>query len=77
MSEKVRHAPFYIMLLGIIFISIGFSCVQYHKLEIAKQEKTIYKLYIECLCQKIEKLLLEQKDNTKYGGEIESITITD
>ena len=75
MSEKVRHTPFYVMLLGIILISIGFNCVQYHKLEIAEQEKIIYKLYIECLYQKIEKLLQKDKDSnepnyTKYGGEM-------
>ena len=77
MSDRTKHAPFYIILIGLLLISAGFNSLQYHKLEIAKQEKIIYKLYIECLYQKIEKLLIEQKDNTKYGGEIESITITD
>lgn len=82
MSEKLRHTPFYIMLVGVLCISFGFNCVQYHKLEIAKQEKIIYKIYIECLYQKIEKLLKENKQKNglnyiKHGGELESITITD
>jgi len=82
MSEKLRHTPFYIMLVGVLCISFGFNCVQYHRLEIAKQEKIIYKIYIGCLYQKIEKLLKENKQKnglnyTKHGGELESITITD
>lgn len=82
MSEKLRHTPFYIMLVGVLCISFGFNCIQYHRIEIAKQEKIIYKLYIEYLYQKIEKLLKENKQTNglnyiKHGGELESITITD
>lgn len=78
----LKHTPFYLILLGILSLSVGYNCLQYHKLEIAKQEKIIYKLYIECLYQKIEKLLQKDKDSiepnyTTHGGEIESITITD
>lgn len=75
MSEKLRHAPFYIMLVGVLCISFGFNCVQYHRLEIAKQEKIIYKIYVECLYQKIEKLLQTKTKDGKlnykiHGGEM-------
>lgn len=72
---KQKYTQYYLILIGILLISFGFNFLQYHRLEIAKQEKIIYKLYIECLYQKIEKLLQKEKDTeeldyTKYGGEM-------
>ena len=66
------------MLIGALLISIGSNCLQYHKIEIAKQQKIIYQLYIEKLCQKIQELLDKEKSRkdfkqTKYGGVTVSI----
>lgn len=70
-----KYSKYLLILIGIICISVGYNCLQHHRLEIAKQEKIIYKLYIECLYQKIDNLLekIQNQKNlnyTKYGGEM-------
>lgn len=82
MPQNIKHTPVYIMLVGIILISVGNNLIQYHKLEIAKKEKIILQVYIEQLYQKVQEFLEKEKSRkefrqTKTGGEIESITITD
>jgi hypothetical protein len=66
MTNRRKQLPYYVFLIGILLLSIGFNLVQYEEIKELREEKESYKtffeyIYIKYLDLQIE--ILEQKPN--------------
>jgi hypothetical protein len=62
MTNRPKHLPYYIAIIGLLFLSLGYNLVQYEEIKLLKQEKTMYRVFFEYLYLKMEKM---QKENLK------------
>ena len=62
MTNRSKHLPYYITIIGLLFLSLGFNLVQREEIILLKKEKTLYKVFFEYLYLKMEKM---QKENLK------------
>jgi hypothetical protein len=62
MTNRSKHLPYYVTIIGLFSISLGFNLIQYEEIKLLRQEKTMYKVFFEYLYLKMEKM---QKENLK------------
>jgi hypothetical protein len=62
MTNRPKHLPYYLAIIGLLFLSLGYNLVQYEEIKLLKQEKTMYRVFFEYLYLKMEKM---QKENLK------------
>lgn len=60
MTNRSKHLPYYIVLFGSLFMSLGFNLIQNEEIKLLRQEKIMYKVFFEYLYLKLENL--ENKD---------------
>ena len=60
MSHRSKHLPYYVILFGCIFMSLGFNFVQYEEIKLLRQEKAVYRVFFEYLYFKLE--TIQKKD---------------
>jgi len=64
--------PYYITIIGLLSMSLGFNLIQYEEIKLLRQEKIMYKVFFEYLYLKLESL--QNKDfvynNDTFGGEM-------
>lgn len=56
MTNRSKHLPYYVVLFGCLFMSIGFNFIQYEEIKLLRQEKTMYRVFFEYLYLKLERL---------------------
>ena len=56
MTNRSKHTPYYITIIGLLSISLGFNLIQYEEIKLLRQEKAVYKLFFEYLYLKLEAL---------------------
>jgi hypothetical protein len=61
MTNRSKHMPYYVTIIGLLFLSLGYNLVQYEEIQLLKQEKTMYRIFFEYLYLKLESL--ENKKN--------------
>ena len=52
--------PYYITIIGLLSMSLGFNIIQYEEIKLLRQEKAVYKVFFEYLYLKLE--ALQNKD---------------
>ena len=62
-----KHFPYYLILCGLLGISVGFNLIQNYEINLLEKEKKAYKvfndyLYLKCLELKLE-LIENHKNN--------------
>jgi hypothetical protein len=62
MTQRSKHLPYYVFLIGIFLLSLGFNIVQNQEIHILKQEKTMYRVFFEYLYDKLEAMEKEKLD---------------
>jgi hypothetical protein len=60
MSHRSKHLPYYLVIISLLFLSLGFNLVQYEEIKLLKKEKTMYRVFFEYLYLKLE--ILQNKD---------------
>lgn len=72
MSNRSKHLPYYVIIIGCLMISIGFNLVQYEEIKSLKQEKIMYRIFFEYLYLKLETLQNQDfvYNNNTFGGEM-------
>jgi len=60
MTNRSKHLPYYLAIIGLLFLSLGYNLVQHEEIKLLKQEKTMYKVFFEYLYLKLE--ALQNKD---------------
>jgi hypothetical protein len=72
MTNRSKHMPYYITIIGLLSMSLGFNLIQYEEIKLLRQEKIMYKVFFEYLYLKLESL--QNKDfvynNDTFGGEM-------
>ena len=66
MTNRSKHLPYYLMIIGLLSMSIGFNLIQYEKIKSLRQEKIMYKMFFECLYLKLKTL---QNKNFVYNND--------
>jgi hypothetical protein len=56
MSHRSKHLPYYVTIIGLLFLSLGYNLVQHEEIKLLKKEKTMYKVFFEYLYLKMEKM---------------------
>ena len=54
MTNRSKHLPYYVVLFGCLFMSVGYNIVQHEEMKLLKSEKEIYRLFFEYLYLKME-----------------------
>lgn len=68
MSNRSKHIPYYITILGFLFFSVGFNLIQYEEIKLLRKEKAMYRVFFEYLYFKLE--TIQNKDFVyNYKGE--------
>jgi hypothetical protein len=63
MTNRSKHMPYYVIIIGILSMSLGFNLIQYEEIKLLRQEKATYKVFFEYLYLKLEALEhLKNKD---------------
>ncbi len=60
MSNRSKHMPYYVTLIGLLVLSFGVNLIQYEEIKLLQQEKIMYKVFFEYLYLKLE--TLQNKD---------------
>jgi len=66
MTNRSKHLPYYVTIIGLLSMSIGFNLIQYEKIKSLRQEKIMYKIFFECLYLKLKTL---QNKNFVYNND--------
>jgi hypothetical protein len=56
MTNRSKHLPYYVTIIGFLSISLGFNLIQYDEIKLLRQEKIMYKVFFEYLYLKLETL---------------------
>jgi len=64
MNNRSKHLPYYVTIIGLLSMSLGFNIVQYEEIKLLRQEKAVYKVFFEYLYLKLE--ALEQLKNKDF-----------
>jgi len=63
MTNRSKHLPYYVTIIGLLSMSLGFNLIQYEEIKLLRQEKAVYKVFFEYLYLKLEALEhLKNKD---------------
>jgi hypothetical protein len=63
MTNRSKHLPYYVTLVGCLMMSVGFNLIQYEEIKLLRQEKAMYKVFFEYLYLKLEAIeSLKNKD---------------
>jgi len=66
MTNRSKHLPYYVTIIGLLSMSVGFNLIQYEKIKSLRQEKIMYKMFFECLYLKLKTL---QNKNFVYNND--------
>lgn len=67
MTNRSKHLPYYVTIIGLLSMSLGYNLVQYEESKLLKQEKTMYRVFFEYLYDKVEELENKQKADRVYN----------
>ena len=56
MTNRSKHLPYYVTIIGFLSISLGFNLIQYEEIKLLRKEKIMYKVFFEYLYLKLETL---------------------
>lgn len=56
MTNRSKHLPYYVFIVGCLSMSIGFNLVQYEEIKLLRQEKATYRVFFEYLYLKLESI---------------------
>jgi len=62
MTNRSKHLPYYVTIIGLLSMSLGFNLVQYEEIKLLEKEKMMYRVFFEYLYLKLEALEQSQKD---------------
>jgi len=63
MTNRSKHLPYYVTIIGLFFMSLGFNLVQYEEIKLLEKEKMMYRVFFEYLYLKLEAIeSLKNKD---------------
>jgi hypothetical protein len=62
MTNRSKHMPYYITIIGLLLFSFGFNLIQHEEIKLLRQEKALYRVFFEYLYLKLEALEQSQKD---------------
>ena len=54
MTNRSKHLPYYVTIIGLLSMSLGFNLIQYEEIKLLRQEKNMYKIFFEYLYLKLE-----------------------
>jgi hypothetical protein len=64
MTNRSKHLPYYVTIIGLLTLSFGFNLVQYGEIKLLRKEKIMYKVFFEYLYLKLENI--EKGNNFVY-----------
>jgi len=56
MTNRSKHLPYYVTIIGLLSMSVGFNLIQHEEIKLLKQEKAMYRVFFEYLYLKLETL---------------------
>lgn len=56
MTNRSKHLPYYIFIIGSLSMSVGFNFIQYEEIKLLRQEKETYRMFFEYLYLKLESI---------------------
>jgi hypothetical protein len=56
MTNRSKHLPYYVTIIGLLSMSFGFNLIQYEEIKLLRKEKIMYKVFFEYLYLKLETL---------------------
>jgi hypothetical protein len=56
MTNRSKHLPYYVTIIGLLSMSFGFNLIQHEEIKLLRKEKIMYKVFFEYLYLKLETL---------------------